>query len=199
MDRILSLFIAIFALSLIGCAQERPYQVTNLILGSQLQGRGYITEEIELGLQVSDMRTNQHIGYRRFGFEKESPIHLDNVAPAMLKTLTEDLKQLGFQPVSYGVLNKRSMDVQILSVHYDKKARVVAGEEKIIIKADVVVKKEEQYLQRSFEISHVDNDFFKPSATHQNQQIDETLSRSLEKIIHKIVNDGQIIAFLRGY
>ena len=193
MIRILILVVSIFVAS---CGQETPYTVHNIALSPQTIP-SFITNKKNLALQVADTRTDAVVGYRRFGFEKESPVIVQDTGPVLLAALERDLRSAGFNPVSYNIGSNTSLDVKIINISYENKGRVITGNQKTIIRVQAIAKNGTNIMTRNFDTKSFDTDLMRPSQSHQATLIDKGVSTALEKVVAKILTDVQFMTFLQ--
>lgn len=193
MMRILILAMSIFVAS---CGQEKPYTVNNIALSPQTIA-SFVTNKKNLGLQVADTRSDAVVGYRRFGFEKESPVIVQDTGPVLLAALERDLRNAGFNPVPYNMGSNTSLDIKIIDISYENKGRVITGNQKTIIRVQAIAKNGTNIMTRNFDTKSFDNDLMRPSQSHQATLIDKGVSSALEKVVAKILTDVQFMTFLQ--
>lgn len=185
-------------LFLASCAQERSYTVKNLLIYPQIEAKYYTDNMQNIGLQVTDKRQDAVVGMKRFGFEAESPIIVLDTARPILTAFEKELLKLGFHATAFYETSDLSLDVRLLDIAYNKKARVVSGDQKMTIKAEVIAHRNGQAVTRYYEILSYDSDLIRPSATYQLKQIDYNISEGLAALIHKILTDQSLLEFLKG-
>ena len=125
-------------LLLASCAQERSYTVKNLLIYPEIPTIYYTDNVQNIGLQVTDKRQDAVVGMKRFGFEAESPIIVLDTARPILTAFEKELLKLGFHATSFHETSDLSLDVHILVIAYNKKARVVSVNQTMTIKTEVM-------------------------------------------------------------
>ena len=185
-------------LFLTSCAQERSYTLKNLLIDPQITTIHYTDDVQNIGIQVTDKRSDARVGMKRFGFEKESPILVLDTARPILEAFRKELLKMGLHATSFHETSHLSLDIKLIDIDYNKKARIVSGDEKMTVKAEVVASKNGNTITRYYETVSYDSDLMRPSATYQLKQIDQSISDGLAQLIRKILTDQNLLEFLQG-
>lgn len=184
-------------LLLSACGQETSYKVSHIAIAPQTVS-SYMGATQDLPLQVTDTRTNAVVGYHRFGFEKESPVIVPDMATYLLNALQTDLRNIGLKATAYNFNASPALDIKITSISYENKGRVITGDEQLLIRAEATANKNGRVMTKIFESKSYDQDLMIPSVTRQKENIDKGVSKGLEKIVYKIINDHELINFIRN-
>ena len=185
-------------LFLTACAQERSYTVKNLLIYPNIPTQNHASYMQNIGLQVTDKRGEALVGMKRFGFENESPVLVLDTAQPILAAFQKELVKIGFTATAFHETSEPSLDIRLLEIKYNKTARVVSGDEKLIVKAEVVARQGGRVVTRYYETVASDSDLMRPSATYQLKQIDYKISEGIAQLIHKILTDQNLVSFLKG-